>query len=268
MLDLREQARQHRIPVTVAPGLRAAAIQTWRGRMINEHASARVFEGLAEQLEAAGVSPERVAKCRAFADEERLHGVLCGAVVESLGGEARAAMPPLPAYPRHAAVAPLEGALRNLLSISCLSETIAVSLIGAERLEMPEGPLREVLTQIYADECGHANFGWRLVRELVAGASPALRARLGDWLVVAFAHLEVHELEHLPLGSQPPPEGAAVGLCSGSDARVLFYATVEQVIVPNLEALGLPARQAWQQRGTARAHVHSNAEAVRERAAG
>ena len=42
---------------------------------------------------------------------------------------------------------PLEAALRNMLSICCLSETVAVSLIGAERLEMPAGELRKLLTE-------------------------------------------------------------------------------------------------------------------------
>ena len=32
---------------------------------------------------------------------------------------------------------------------------------------MPEGQLRELLSGIYADEVGHARFGWRVVGELV-----------------------------------------------------------------------------------------------------
>ena len=45
-----------------------------------------------------------------------------------------------------------------------------------------------------------------------------------------------------------PEGGEALGLCSGSDARTLFYGTVERVIVPGLEALGLTARAAWEAR--------------------
>ena len=54
-----------------------------------------------------------------------------------------------------------------------------------------------------------------------------------------------HELAHLPEASEPPLEGAELGLCSGSDARRLFLDTVEHVIVPALEHHGLPARRAW-----------------------
>jgi len=247
-LDLRAAARERRPAVPALPHLQAAAIATWRGRMINEHSSARVFEGLALQLAAAGVRDEVIAEVRGFADEERRHGVLCGSVVEALGGEALATVPEGDAYPAHDdAETALEAALRNMLSICCLSETVAVALIGAERMEMPEGELRELLTGIWADEVGHSRFGWRMLGELAPTLDAATKARLGDYLEVAFAHLVEHELAHLPLQSQPPPEGVELGLCSGPDARRLFLDTVQSVIVPGLEMHGIPATRAWVQ---------------------
>jgi hypothetical protein len=245
-LDLRARTRELRPALPDLPHLRAAAIATWRGRMINEHASSRVFEGLARQLAAAGVSEGVVAEVRGFADEERRHGVLCGAVVEALGGVAYAEIPEGEAYPAHEdAATPMEAALRNLLSICCLSETVAVSLIGAERIEMPPGELRDLLTTIYADEVGHSRFGWRLLAQVAPTLDAATKDRLGDYLEVAFAHLVEHELAHLPERSRPPAEGVVYGLCSGPSARRLFLDTVEQVIVPGLERHGLPAARAW-----------------------
>ncbi len=248
IVELRAQARRHAPSLPVIPHLAEAALATWRGRMQNEHTSARVFEGLSRQLEAAGLEAALVAECLGFAEEERHHGVLCGAVVEALGGEAVFQAPAVEDVPEHADVSRLEAALRNLLSISCLSETVAVALIGAERLEMPEGALRELLTVIYADEVGHARFGWRVAGRLVASLDEAALARVGRYLAVAFAHLERHELGHLNPDAAPPTEGACLGLCNGRDARALFYATVGEVIVPGLEALGLPAGNAWRQR--------------------
>lgn len=237
-LDLRGFKR---IALPAIPALRDAAIETWRGRMVNEHASASVFSALAQQLARAGIDAREVS---AFADEERRHGALCGAVVESLGGEAIGELPAAPEFPLHAdAATPLEAVLRNVLSVCCLSETVAVALIGAERLEMPEGELCELLTTIWSDEVGHARFGWRLLSQLALDA--AIRERLADYLELAFAHLVEHELAHLPLASSPPPEGVVYGLCNGRDARRLFFDTVEQVIVPRLEAHGIGARRAW-----------------------
>lgn len=230
------------------PHLVSPARATWLGRMVNEHASAAVFDALAKQLADAGVDAAHVRACASFAHEERTHGVLCGAVVEALGGQARAELPDRAAFPEHAGASRLEAALRNVLSVSCLSETVAVALIGAERYEMPDGELRDLLTTIWSDEIGHARFGWALVGEHLASVDASVRARLGDYLAVAFAHLEAHELAHLPAGGAPPPEGAALGLCSGASARALFYDTVHDVIVPRLEELGLSATCAWQRR--------------------
>lgn len=238
-LDLRAQVRPIALPSI--PALRDAAIETWRGRMVNEYASASVFAALARQLADASMDSREVAS---FADEERRHGALCGSVVESLGGKALGELPEAAELPLHAdAATPLEAAMRNVLSICCLSETVAVALIGAERLEMPDGELRELLTTIWSDEVGHARFGWRLLSQLALDAGT--RERLADYLELAFAHLVEHELAHLPLSSRPPPDGVVYGLCNGSDARRLFFDTVETVIVPRLDALGIDARRAW-----------------------
>ncbi|MCU0659345.1 MAG: ferritin-like domain-containing protein [Polyangiaceae bacterium] len=248
-LDLRSLARERRPEVPELPELTGSAVATWRGRMVNEHGSARVFEALALQMRSASFDAELVDTCAGFAEEERRHGVLCGAVVEALGGEAIAEALDEQPFPLHPDVEPIEGVLRNLLSISCLSETVAVSLIGAERLAMPEGALRELLSTIWADEVGHARFGWAIVSRRVPSLDPAARHRLGVYLQVALAHLERHELAHLPLAACPPAEGAALGLCSGREARALFFDTVSGVILPRLQALGLPAIEAWRRRG-------------------
>jgi hypothetical protein len=244
-IDLRAQAGRHAVAVPAVPHLNGSARATWRGRMVNEYASSRVFDGLAAQMHDGGLDPACVVECRTFAEEERTHGVLCGAVLQALGGEAVAPDRDDGTFPCHRDAPPVEGVLRNVLSVSCLSETVAVSLIGAERLMMPEGELRELLTRIWADEVGHARFGWRLVAQLLPATDTDQRARLGAYLAVAFAHLERHELAHLPVDAQPPREGAALGLCSGADARALFYATVEEVIVRQLDGLGLAASEAW-----------------------
>jgi hypothetical protein len=248
MLDLHDEARALGVSVPALPHLYASARATWLGRMVNEHTSASVFEGLAVQMDEARLDRALVESCRTFAQEERTHGALCGAVVEALGGRAEAPARSDEAFPMHRGVGAIEGVLRNLLSISCLSETVAVSLIGAERLEMPAGPLRELLTRIWADEFGHARFGWKVVPDLLPRLTTTQRERLNAYLAVAFAHLERHELAHLP-PVRPPPEGAALGLCSGVDARALFYATVHDVIVPSLDALGLSGSTAWARRG-------------------
>ena len=204
-LDLREPAQQIGLRVAGHPaGLRAYGEHTWRARMVNEYMSADVFAALSSQLAAAGFARKLVDEAAQFAAEERRHGVLCGAVVEALGGEAVARVPERPAYPWHAGDSARVGVLRNVIHICCMSETVAVALIGAERLEMPAGPLRELLTGIYADEVGHARFGWALLEEEAETLTASEREAIERYLPVAFAHLEEHELLHLPERDAPP----------------------------------------------------------------
>ncbi len=252
-LDFTAAASARALDLCVPPHLRETAIATWSGRMTNEAQSSYVFEALGEQLDDAGLGANLGAAARAFAREELRHGELCGAVVEALGGSAVAGVEDQPRFPMHPGSTRREAALRNLLSIGCLSETVAVSLIGAEREEMPEGPLRELLTQIWADEIGHARFGWTLVAAHAPLLTAEERAQLAAYLPVALRHLERHELAHLPDAHAPGAGSNELGLCSGRDARVLFYATVERVILPRLDALGLPARSAWASRHALRA---------------
>jgi hypothetical protein len=248
VLDLRALARDARPTLPVLPALVDAAVGTWRARMINEYGSAEVFVALADQLARAGLHEHKGEVLR-FADEERRHGVLCGAVVEALGGEAIGEITTQHDMPAHDdAPRPLEAVLRNVISICCMSETVAVALIGAERFAMPKGELRDLLTRIWADEIGHARFGWRLLARVAQALDDAARERLGDWLEVAFAHLVEHELAHLPLAASPPPEGIVYGLCNGAEARRLFADTVAHAIVPGLAAHGLPAARAWRNR--------------------
>ncbi len=147
--------------------------------------------------------------------------------------------------PAHADTTPRAAVVRNVLSICCLAETIAVALIGAERLEMPDGPLRELLTRIWSDEVGHARFGWRYLERELPSLDAAERDAVARYLPIALAAIEAHELAHIPAATTWPLEAAAYGLCSGDDARTLVAETFTEVIVPQLEALGLPAKRAW-----------------------
>jgi hypothetical protein len=246
-LDLRHQARD-RLLSGLSPGpLTASVIATWRGRMINEYGSSYVFDGLAVQLQALEQIAE-AEEARVFAAEEREHGVMCGAVAESVGGVAFAEVAPTRHIPVHADTTPRAAAIRNVISICCVAETIAVALIGAERLEMPEGPLRELLSRIWSDEIGHARFGWRYLARMLPALEPHEVEAISRYLPVAFAGVEAHELAHIPITNTWAAEAATYGLCDGNDARILVYETFTEVIVPKLEALGLPARHAWHER--------------------
>jgi hypothetical protein len=248
VLDLRTEAAAEKLALDgamLSDVERTAAIGTWRARMINEHISARVFAGMIPQMMAAGVPASSIAEVADMIAEELRHGVQCAAVVHALGGDAVAELPPLAAVPLHTDAEPLEALLRNVVSIACLSETVAVALIGAERELAGPPAMQETLRAILADEVGHARFGWRLLETLGPRLTPELRARLGDYLVAAFRHLREHELAHLPPDPAPSELAEEYGVCDGNEARALFFETVRSVIIPGLEAHGIPAQRAW-----------------------
>lgn len=253
VLDLREEgrvgARKLGEMPELTPGEREAAIATWRGRMVNEHISSRVFAALLPQLMRAGIAAKWQAQVANAASEELDHGRRCASVVSALGGDPYAVIPHLEDVPQHEDATPMEAALRNLLSISCLSETVAVSLISAERSRAGVDTIERTLAEILADEVRHARTGWAIVEELAPSLQPALVDRLNRYLAVAFRHLLAHELAHLPEGPAPSQQAEAVGVCDGSEGRALFFDTVTTIIVPRLQALGFDAATAWQKAG-------------------
>ncbi len=251
VLDLRDAARRRALALPDLPALtpaeRAAAVRTWRGRMVNEHVSAQVWGALVGQLMAAALPAAVLAGvAEAVADELR-HAELCAAVVVALGGQPVAPLPPLAPVPAHPEVGPLEGALRNIISVGCMAETIAVALIRAEQAELEDSALGAVLGQILADEVAHARLGWRVLGQCAPLLDAPARARMGAYLAVAFAHQIAHELPLLPLGGPVGAAAARAGVCDGAFARQLFFDTFETVIVPGLDQVGLPATAAWQQ---------------------
>lgn len=248
-VDLRAEGRQGARDIQGLPELcasdRDAAIATWRGRMVNEHISCRVFAALIPQMMRAGIEPSwQAAAADAIADELR-HARECAAVVHALGGDPYAELEHLADVPAHADAGPLEAVLRNVLSISCLSETVAVALIGAERLRAGPAAIERTLGKILADEVRHASMGWRLLQAKLGTLDGAALERMNRYLVVALRHLVAHELAHLPRGASPSLRAGDVGVCDGDEARELFFATVQQVIVPRLQGMGLNAESAW-----------------------
>ncbi len=237
-LDLRAEGRRTARSLVLTPAIEGHAIEDWQRRMVEEHTSARVFDALAAQLLEAGFDAGDAEASRRFAVEERRHGVLCAAVVEALGGVAYAAPEPLPEVPRHEDVDAREAALRNVIGICCVSETLAVASIAAERHAMPAGAVRALVTSIWSDEIGHARFGWRLLARALPGVGAEARGRLAAYARIAIAHAVAHE-------ERPRQPGSACERLAGvgreATARTLTRDVVEQVLAPAFAALGLGA---------------------------
>ena len=232
--DLRDEVRRTPGALDIGDAFdaesRQAAIAEWTQRMVHAHVGSRLFAGLLPQMMRAGVdSGFQAAAAEAVVDELR-HARLCAAVVDALGGRACAPVPEHSDVPRHDGASPLEALLRNVLSIVCLDETVVVAQLEHRHRNARQSTLRRVIAEILDDEINHSRLGWRLLQNLSPRIDAGMRERLGAYLVPAFTRLFD---EHL---------GGAGS--NAVDSKTVFVDAINEVIVPRLEAVELPARAA------------------------
>lgn len=246
-LDLRSETRRApRVALdAIAPADLDAARTNWRERMVSEYASARVFGQLVGQMMRAGLPAMETRRVAAMAEQELDHGVLCARMLAALGGEPLAELPDLRDIPSHDDATPLVAVLRNVISIGCCSETVAVALVATERELAGPPAVREVLDRILADEVKHSRFGWRIVTKIAPSLSANERADLDAYLVDVFVH---QRRFHSPFLRMPcaSDAGLAIGAPHGPSNWAVFEDTMEAVIVPGLAHLGFAAGEAWE----------------------
>ncbi len=228
------------------------ARENWRRRMLHEHQSSAVFARLLPQLIEAEATLEFKTCVLRFAMDELRHAGLCGRVVALLNGDPMIEAPlTTESLPKHLDCPPLERALRNVLFTS-LSETISVGLLTEERERAQEPFVKAVLHQLSADEINHARFGWIYLGDTWPRLDAAGRSRIQMYLPIALGHLEACMLGAMPIGKKLPEallqEAQALGFSDSHTARSLLADTFEEVIIPQLSAVGLDARTAWNER--------------------
>lgn len=248
-LDLRKAARRDPIrPLDVAgvpASDLAAARANWRARMASEYASARIFGDLVGGMMRAGLPSDELRRVAAMAQQELDHGVLCARVLAALGVEPVADLPRLDETPVHAdASTPLEAVLRNVISIGCCSETVAVALVATEREQAGPPAVRKVLDQILRDEIKHSRFGWRILARHAPSLTTKERAGIDDYLADVFEHqLAFHgQFLAMPYAGE---EGIGIGAPHGGSSWKVFLTTMDHVVVPGLDQCGLRAADAW-----------------------
>ncbi len=157
--------------------------------MVDAHVSSRLFAGLLPQMMRAGVDAGfQAATAEAVVDELR-HARLCAAVVEALGGEARAPLPEPCDVPRHDDVDAAGGLLRNVVSIVCLEVTVTVAQLESQASPRPRIDATPGHRRDPGRRNQHSRMGWRMLQTLAPRLDGRMRGRLGAYLVTAFAQL-------------------------------------------------------------------------------
>lgn len=233
------------------PAVRLAA-DNWRGKMRQEHDAAVLFSGLLPQLMAAGAPLDLKMACLRASMDELHHARLCADVVAWLGQEpeleTRLDVPPLVDQPGCTAT---EVALRNLLFIGCLSETVAVAFLTECREHIEDPWIARINRQLLSDETLHARLGWHALGILLPRMGADERERTNHFLRVALGHFEQEFQARASEAVVPEPllsRARALGFSYGRVARELLVETLEEVILPSLDSVGLDGRKAWAER--------------------
>jgi hypothetical protein len=243
-------------PAGLDPRAIALCRENWTRRMQQEHQSAAVFTGLLPDVMAAGLGIDLQMLVVRAAMDELHHAALCSEVARYLGGTGVLGIddaPPSPAEPDPAPA--LERALRGLLFVGCLSETVAVAVLTEERADIRDPVIDRVIRRIAADETLHGRLGWVVVREVWPALDADGRDRINEWLPMAFAWYEQCMLDATRIHAIPEDvlrDARALGFAHSETVRSILYDTMEHVIVPRLHELGLDARRAWEQRSAGR----------------
>jgi hypothetical protein len=214
--DLRAEARRAPCALPeVTPLVAAAAAASWRARAASFLVLAQRLRELADAL--ADVDQARARECTSFASEDRRQAVLCAGVVEALGAEALIDLEaaPLPAGGG--------GSLEQAASLAaqlCSQKTLLVAQLGAARLPMMEGALRQRITEMWTIEMRHLALLWPVAADLVARLDAPARERL---VLLADEPARV-DVVAVDLGLSPAPRLEEV---------------LNDVLLPRLRAIGL-----------------------------
>jgi hypothetical protein len=256
-----------------APLRRAAAVQ-WAGRARNEHGSIHQFSALAFVLAEAGVPLTfHGALARLITDEVR-HAELCAEAAHHVYPEGLADGPdhepaifrwPVPGLPWPRPPGPdatrtdrLAWAADAILSACCFGETLSRPMLDAIAVVSTDPMAEAIAAQILRDEHLHAAFGWEaldwLLRELGEPGRTAVEAvlprRYTEFERSTCCGIGIERVAGRELVIERT-EAQNLGTLSDEQYAMIFFATIETEVIPALERLGLPAREAWAKRPAA-----------------
>jgi hypothetical protein len=226
---------------TLGSAQRARLGREWASRATAELRVAAVFAYVSHGLLETGADPAVLQlAARAVSDELR-HAEVCRHVASRyLGHEVPwpeagpALVPELARAPRS-----LRPTLHTL-AMGCINETIASAWLE-ESLRPATSPLaRAAVRELLADDIHHARLGWaHLASSFVP---PAMRRELGDWLPVL---MRAVVSSWLAKASNGMPEGApSHGIPAFEVTRRVVWSTLDDVVLPGFESLGVPTARA------------------------
>jgi hypothetical protein len=233
-------------PERYAPAALTLAADQYGALARGERSAIGLFARLATALDAFAAPREFVLAATAAAHDEARHAQYCEEFAVRCGFDPSSG--PI-------ATAAIEPEPRSLIELDiamlravALSETLAAALLMACRRLAREPVVRALLTTLIADEIHHARLGWYYAASRAQGWSSEQRQQVADALAEAVVCIESEF--HWGRDAAEPFDlpTRALGVLRTDIQRSCIQDVVENEILPGLDALGLNASKAWQQR--------------------
>ncbi len=223
----------------LTPPERRVLTQLWVARINSEHTAVGAFDYVAATLAELGAPRTLIELARRSVDDEQRHEEIARRMTRVYGGEGHA-MPALEPFRArlHPGASPELVATLHITSIGCLTETTGSALLE-HSLEITTAPLaRAAVREILTDEVDHARIGWAWL----ARCGRELRDGVTQWLPTL---IENHLATWLPRRAYRPSAAViAQGFPSSQQVREVVLGTLEQVILPGLEAQAMETAEA------------------------
>lgn len=229
-------------PGHLSPEQIEVARRAWAARTVAEYRSMIVFGELIARFGEVGLPLEVTSAATRLLSDEARHTELCARVGDALGGHAGVTLTPgdlrlnRDNLPAHLFVA------RWTASMFCVGESASVGVLRVLLAHAKDPCVAAVLRTLLRDEILHDRFGWALARLVL----PRLTDDEQEWLAADLAHAFAHyDRAHGALGQEGVEVPGDLGLAPAEARSQAFRGRIEEVILPSLAGLGVPAYEAW-----------------------
>jgi len=218
--------------------MRSEAALIWSFRARAEVEAADRFARLAYRLSGAGAAIQVVQMAQSAASDEIRHAELCADLARHFGSEPKTRTGGDPPEVAPSGLVARERVLYEVVALSCVTETLSAALLGAMAEQARDDRVRDAVHSILRDEIEHGRLGWaHLSLEHARGYGRFL----GDYLPAMLQGTIDDELfrEGDDPNEKHDTELAGWGALRRADRRVLFTATMREVVFPGLERFGV-----------------------------
>jgi hypothetical protein len=226
----------------------------WSHRAVAEYESTAQFAQLLHRLTRMGAPIEIIGAATRLATDECRHAELCAKLAELFGGNSgTVTQGGLSLYDD--LDDPMLQCVMTILAVCCFGETLSVPMFRALTVVTTEPVARRVVEVIAGDEEYHSRFGWSALGWFVAEMTDEQKTAVADRLPGLMSHFESvcfgspEVLDHLSNTEFAVEPGEPnLGTLPEEGYAAIFYATMDETIIPQLDELGFDGLAAWDHR--------------------